>query len=131
MRSGVVVSIRKVVQPCGTRYLLVLVSVEALRLPPASFQLHETYITKPPSSYSLPILLKIQFLYCIHLFSHGMSLKLFEYANTLRLLKMEKVLSKFLRVTIILPVVLYGCETWSLTLREKSRLRVFENRILR
>jgi len=33
--------------------------------------------------------------------------------------------------TIILPVVLYGCETWSLTLREKRRLRVFENRVLR
>jgi hypothetical protein len=33
--------------------------------------------------------------------------------------------------TIILPVVLYGCETWSLILREKHRLRVFENRILR
>ena len=33
--------------------------------------------------------------------------------------------------TIILPVVLYGCETWSLTLREESRLRIFENRILR
>jgi hypothetical protein len=33
--------------------------------------------------------------------------------------------------TIILPVVLYGCEIWSLTLREESRLRVFENRILR
>ena len=33
--------------------------------------------------------------------------------------------------TIILPVVLKGCETWSLTLREESRLRVFENRILR
>jgi hypothetical protein len=32
--------------------------------------------------------------------------------------------------TIILPVVLYGCETWSLTLREEQRLRVFENRIL-
>jgi hypothetical protein len=32
---------------------------------------------------------------------------------------------------IILPVVLYGCETWSLTLREKCRLRVFENRVLR
>jgi len=32
---------------------------------------------------------------------------------------------------IILPVVLYGCETWSLTLREESRLRVFENRVLR
>jgi hypothetical protein len=34
-------------------------------------------------------------------------------------------------LTIILPVVLYGCETWSLTLREKRRLRVFENRVLR
>jgi len=31
--------------------------------------------------------------------------------------------------TIILPVVLYGCETWSLTLREERRLRVFENRV--
>jgi hypothetical protein len=33
--------------------------------------------------------------------------------------------------TIILPVVLYGCEVWSLTLREEHRLRVFENRVLR
>jgi hypothetical protein len=33
--------------------------------------------------------------------------------------------------TIILPVVLYGCETWSLTLREEESLRVFENRVLR
>jgi hypothetical protein len=33
--------------------------------------------------------------------------------------------------TIILPVVLYGCETWSLALREGHRLRVFENRVLR
>jgi hypothetical protein len=33
--------------------------------------------------------------------------------------------------TIILPVVLYGCEAWSLTLREEHRLRVFENRVLR
>ena len=33
--------------------------------------------------------------------------------------------------TIILPFVLYGCETWSLTLREERRLRVFENRVLR
>ena len=32
---------------------------------------------------------------------------------------------------IILPVVLYGCETWSLKLREERRLRVFENRVLR
>ena len=44
-------------------------------------------------------------------------------------------LSKNLKIkiyrTIILPVVLYGCETWSLTLREERRLRVFENRVLR
>jgi hypothetical protein len=33
--------------------------------------------------------------------------------------------------TIILPVVLYGSETWSLILREEHRLRVFENRVLR
>jgi hypothetical protein len=33
--------------------------------------------------------------------------------------------------TVILPVVLYGCETGSLTLGEKHRLRVFENRVLR
>jgi hypothetical protein len=33
--------------------------------------------------------------------------------------------------TIILTVVLYGCETWSLTLRKERRLRVFENRVLR
>jgi hypothetical protein len=33
--------------------------------------------------------------------------------------------------TKILPLVLYGCETWSFTLREERRLRVFENRVLR
>jgi hypothetical protein len=33
--------------------------------------------------------------------------------------------------TTTLPVVLYGCETWSLTLREEHRLRVLENRVLR
>ena len=33
--------------------------------------------------------------------------------------------------TVILPVVLYGCETWLLTLREERRLRVFENSVLR
>ena len=32
---------------------------------------------------------------------------------------------------IILPVMLYGCEAWSLALKEECRLRVFENRILR
>jgi len=45
------------------------------------------------------------------------------------------LLSKKLKIkiyrTIVLPVVLYGCETWSLTLREEHRLRVFENRVLR
>jgi hypothetical protein len=44
-------------------------------------------------------------------------------------------LSKNLKIkinkTVILPVVLYGCETWSLTLREEHGLRVFENRVLR
>jgi hypothetical protein len=47
----------------------------------------------------------------------------------------SRLLSKNLKIriykTIILPVVLYGCETWSLTLREEHRLRVFENRVLR
>jgi hypothetical protein len=33
--------------------------------------------------------------------------------------------------TVILPVVLYGCETWSLTLKEEHRSRLFENRVLR
>jgi len=33
--------------------------------------------------------------------------------------------------TIILPVALYGCETWSLTFREEQRLRVFDNTVLR
>jgi hypothetical protein len=33
--------------------------------------------------------------------------------------------------TIILPLVLYGCETWLLIVREKHRLKVFENRMLR
>jgi hypothetical protein len=47
----------------------------------------------------------------------------------------SRQLSKNLKIgiykTIILPVVLYGCETWSLTLREEYRLRVFENRVQR
>jgi hypothetical protein len=33
--------------------------------------------------------------------------------------------------TLLLPVVSYGCETWSVTLREELRLRVIENRVLR
>ena len=34
-------------------------------------------------------------------------------------------------LTIVLPVILYGCETWSLTLRAERKVRVFENRVLR
>jgi hypothetical protein len=45
------------------------------------------------------------------------------------------LLSRIVKVkvnkTIILPFVLYGCETWCLALREEHRLRVFENRVLR
>jgi hypothetical protein len=47
----------------------------------------------------------------------------------------SRLLSRNVKVkiykTIILPVVLYGSETWSLMLREEHRLRVFENRVLR
>jgi hypothetical protein len=45
------------------------------------------------------------------------------------------LISKNLKIkiykTVILPVVLYGCETWSLTLAEEQRLKIFENRVLR
>ena len=53
----------------------------------------------------------VQTILCSGLFSKNLKMKIYK--------------------TIILPVVLYGCETWSLTLREESRLRVFENRIPR
>jgi len=47
----------------------------------------------------------------------------------------SRLLSKNTKIKIyrtkILPVVLYGCETWSLTLKEDRRLGVFENRVLR
>jgi hypothetical protein len=47
----------------------------------------------------------------------------------------SSLLSETLKIriyrTMILPVVLFGCETWSLTLREERRLRMFENRVLR
>jgi hypothetical protein len=47
----------------------------------------------------------------------------------------SSLLSKNVKVKIyriiILPVVLYGCESWSLTLKEECRLRVFENKVLR
>ena len=47
----------------------------------------------------------------------------------------SSLLSKNVKIkkyrTVILPVVLYGCETWSLTSMEERRLRVFENRVLK
>jgi hypothetical protein len=47
----------------------------------------------------------------------------------------SRLLSRNVKVkiykTIILPVVLHGCETWSLTLREEHRLRVFDNMVLK
>jgi hypothetical protein len=47
----------------------------------------------------------------------------------------SRLLSRNLKIKIyktrLLPAVLYGCETWSLKLREEHRLRVFENRVLR
>jgi hypothetical protein len=53
-------------------------------------------------------------IFCLRIFSSAVS-------------KYKKVIYE----TIILPVVLYVCETWSLTLREEHRLRVFEKRVLR
>jgi len=50
-------------------------------------------------------------------------------------LSSSSLLSKNMKIriygTIILPVVLYGCETWSLTLRKECRLKVFGNRVLK
>ena len=47
----------------------------------------------------------------------------------------SSLLSKNIKIkkyrTVILPFILYGCETWSLTFREERRLKVFENRVLR
>jgi hypothetical protein len=55
--------------------------------------------------------------------------------NSVQNLLSPSLLSKNLNIkiyrTINLPVVLYGCETWSLTLKEESRLSVSENRVLR
>jgi hypothetical protein len=57
------------------------------------------------------------------------------YYHSVQNFSFSRLLSKNLSIiiykTIILPVVLYGCETWSLTLREEHTLRVFENRVLK
>jgi hypothetical protein len=55
--------------------------------------------------------------------------------HSVQTLLSSRLLSKNLKIriykTIILPVVLYGCETWSLTLREEHRLRMFVYKVLR
>ena len=55
--------------------------------------------------------------------------------HSVQSLLFSRLLSKNLKTkiykTIILPVVLYGCEAWSLTAREERKLRVFENMVLR
>jgi hypothetical protein len=55
--------------------------------------------------------------------------------HSVQKLSSSRLLSKNVKTKIykrkILPVVLYGCETWSLTVREEHKLKVFENRVLR
>jgi len=57
------------------------------------------------------------------------------YYHSVQYLLSSKLLSKNLKIkiyrTIILPVVLHGCETWSLILKEERKLRVFESMVLR
>jgi hypothetical protein len=57
------------------------------------------------------------------------------YCQSVQTLVSSRLLCKDLKIKIyriiILPVVLCGCESWSLTLREKRRLKVFEKRVLR
>jgi hypothetical protein len=66
---------------------------------------------------------------------HAIEELIFAGCNSVQNLLSSRLLSKNLKIriyrTIILPVVLYGCETWSLTFKEECRLRVFENRVLR
>jgi hypothetical protein len=51
--------------------------------------------------------------------------------NLLSFSWLSKILMVKIYRTLILPIVLYGCETFSLTLREERRLGVFQNRVLR
>jgi len=57
------------------------------------------------------------------------------YYHSMQNILSSRLLSKSLKFkiyrTLILPVVLYGCENWSLTLREERKLRVFDNMVLR
>jgi hypothetical protein len=59
----------------------------------------------------------------------------YTYYHSVQKLLSSHQLSKNVKIaayeSIILPVVLYGCETWSPVLRDEHKLRVFENRVLR
>jgi len=51
--------------------------------------------------------------------------------NLLSLNLLSKNINMKIYRTIILPAVLYGCKTWSFTMREERKLKVFENRVLK
>ena len=57
------------------------------------------------------------------------------YYYALQGLLSSQLLSKNIKLkiykTVILPVILYGCETWTLSLREEKRLQAFENKVVR
>jgi hypothetical protein len=69
-------------------------------------------------------LIKIQTLKHFLFIPHNVFIKFYVFPSHIKKLNIK------IYKIIILPVVLYGCETWSLTLREEQRLRVFENRAL-
>jgi hypothetical protein len=91
-------------------------------------------------SFSLtPDILLQNFAVCVSISkvscSTGIGWHIVSYYHSVQNLLSSRFLSKDLKIriykTIILPVVLYGCETWSLTIREEHGLRVSENRVLR
>jgi len=71
---------------------------------------------------------------CVILYTKRLNIKKLYILLRLNLLS-SSLLTKIVKIkiyrTIVLPVVLYGCETWSLKLREELRMRVFENRVLK
>ena len=60
-----------------------------------------------------------------------MNIRYHSVQNILSSSLLSKNIKINIHITVILPFVLYGCETWSLTMREEYRLRVLENRVLR
>jgi hypothetical protein len=75
--------------------------------------------------------------YALNLFGKILNKILYEVDNyhSVQKLLSSRLLSKNLNIriykTVILPVILFGCKTWSQTLRKEHRLKVFENRVLR